>query len=374
MATEIVPIDRTGDYRPQVAQALAVLRAGGLVGFPTETVYGVGARADSADAVARLRDVKSRADTKPFSVHVGRVDQVTRFVPEMGPRIRRLIRKALPGPVTLVFEVADPTQAPVVQEAGPHCVELMYHAGTIGIRCPDDAVAGDLLGDAEFPVVAASANRVNQPPPRSAEGVVAELDGRLDLLLDGGETRYAQASTVVRLRGDAFEVLRAGIIEERTLRRYASLNILFVCSGNTCRSPMAETMCRAALAERLSCSVADLADRDITVQSAGTAGWGGSPASQGAVGAMARRQLDLAGHVAKSLDVETIHQADHIYCMTRSHREAVLALVPSAAERTVLLADDGEIADPFGGSDADYVACAADIDAALRRRMDEMLG
>jgi protein-tyrosine phosphatase len=286
---------------------------------------------------------------------------------------RRFVRRAWPGPVTIVFPVDEPRDAPVIRDVGSEHIPLMYYDNTIGIRCPDDAIASKLLSDLDAPVVAASANRAGSPPPRSADGVIAELNGAVDVLLDGGVARYAKASTVVRLRPDGFDVLREGVIDERTLRRFAALNVLFVCSGNTCRSPMAAALCRDALARRLGCSVAALADRGITVSSAGATSSGGSPATEAAMAAMSRRGIDISDHVAQPLDAGIIQRADHIYGMTRAHANAVVDLVPSAAARTELLGGDAEIEDPFGGTDEGYEHSVAAIEAALQRRLAELL-
>jgi len=373
MPTEVRTVDLEGNYRQVLHYAADLLRAGKLVAFPTETVYGVGARADRAAAVQALRVVKGRQESKPFTLHVGSPGEVERYVPRLSGLARRFVRRAWPGPVTIVFPVDDPHAAPAVREYGDELVDLLYHDGTIGIRCPAEVVAAELLTEAAVPVVAASANRAGNPPPRTAEEVVAELDGSIDLLVDGGPARFAKASTVVRLGDEGYELMRHGVINERTLRRYGALNILFVCSGNTCRSPMAAALCRQKLAERLGCSPAELTDRNIHVTSAGTGGFGGTPASEGAVRALTRRGIDLGGHVAQALSADLIAQSDHIYCMTGNHREAVVSMLPSAAERTELLGITAEIEDPFGGPDENYERCAAEIDAALTRRIEEML-
>ena len=372
MPIEIVRIDAEKDYPECIRRAARILRDGGVVGFPTETVYGIGARADSHEAVARLRKIKQREESKPFTVHIGQPEDVVRFVPNPVGLARRFIRKGWPGPLTLVFTVDEPASAPVIRESAPDRMGLIYYEQTVGIRCPSDKTASDLLTEAGVPIVAASANRSGEPPPRSADGVIAGLDSQVDLVLDGGETRYAQSSTVVKLVGTGYEILREGVIDARTLKRLGSLNILFVCSGNTCRSPMAAALCERALAKKLGCRESELHARGIHVSSAGAFAMGGSSASEGAKHAMSALSINLSGHTAHPLDVETICRADYIFCMTRTHVDAVLSRVPTAEDRTSLLGGDTEIDDPFGGSADTYKECAESICAALDSKLSEI--
>ena len=139
------------------------------------------------------------------------------------------------------------------------------------------------------------------------------------------------------------------MVPERTLRRLSSLMLLFVCTGNTCRSPMAELLCRDMLAKRLNCKIDELEDRGVLVMSAGIAAMLGGTASSEAVQVMADLGLDLSGHETQPLTEPLVRHADVIYTMTRAHREAIVAQWPSAAERTWLLSCDGtDICDPIG--------------------------
>lgn len=372
MSTQVVKLDKANGYDDVLAEAARLIEEGQLVAFPTETVYGVGARVDSAEAMERLLGLKDRPPTKPFSLHIGAAEDVHRYVPEMSTVGRRVIRRAWPGPLAVVFRVDSPENTPAVAEFGTDIVERLYHEGTIGVRCPDEPFASALLSRVGHPVVAASANRAGRRPPRNITEVLSELDGDVALAIDGGTTQFEEASTVARLDGGHFEILREGVLDARTLNRYATVNILFVCSGNTCRSPMAEVLCQKAIATQLECSVAELADRRINVQSAGASAFGGGPASSGAIEAVTQYGVDLNGHLARSLDQVLINQADHVFCMTQGHREAVVSLVPEANEKTKLLAEGRDISDPFGGSVDEYQACAKEIQASLETRMKEI--
>ncbi|MGQ9649091.1 MAG: L-threonylcarbamoyladenylate synthase [Phycisphaerae bacterium] len=371
MNTRLLKIDRSADCGAQLREAAACLAAGGLVVFPTETVYGVGANAANPDAVARLRAVKQRADTKPFTLHIGSRSAVERFVPGLSGLGRRLAQKAWPGPLTLVFNVPDIEAAPIVREISVDRARNLYHNGTIGIRCPDDRVAAELLMEVPTPVVAASANPGGQADPVDADECLQTLSGQVDLVLDAGRTRYARPSTIVRVDEKGYQLLREGVLDERTIRRLAHVTFLLVCSGNTCRSPMAAGLLRRLLAEKLGCPETELEARGYTVESAGTSAFAGASPSPAAVRALEARGIDISGHRARTLTSDLISRADYIFAMTASHATMVASLGPNAGTlvRTI---DQEDIDDPVGGGDEVYRQCADRIEKALRSRLKEI--
>ena len=371
MPTKVIKLDPAGGSVEAIQDAAALLAGGGLVVFPTETVYGVAASAVSAEGLRRLRELKGRTDGKPFTVHIAARSSAARFVGDPTGAGRRLIEKAWPGPLTLIFNVPDPAATPIADEYGSHHVPAMYHQGTIGLRCPDDRWAGELLAKTAVPVVAASANLAGAAPPLDAESALEALDGKVDLVLDAGRTRYAGASTIVRVKGDDYEILRPGVLDERTIRRLVRTHILLVCSGNTCRSPMAEAMFRRQLADKLGCNEAQLADRGYYVESAGVDAHEGDAVSPEAVAAMRARGLDISGHRSRRLTEDLVNRADHIFAMTAGHVGRIAGRFPAAQGRVKLLGDQ-DVMDPLGSSERVYMACADQLDEALRRRIEEV--
>jgi protein-tyrosine phosphatase len=370
MRTETLRIGGDAGYETAIRKAASVLSGGGLVVFPTETVYGLGANAALPAAIDRLREVKRRPADKPFTVHVGRPDDLERYVPSPSSQGRRLAKKGWPGPLTLIFAVANPADAPVMKDLPPGQDDSIYRDGTIGLRCPAGRPALDLLTRVEAPVVVASANPVGEPPATSAAQALGYLDGEVDLILDGGRALYAKPSTIVRVNEDGCEVVRVGVLDERLIRRLLAVNFLFVCSGNTCRSPMAEGLCCRALAERLGCPPEALDDRGYLVSSAGTHGMGGGPATPEAVKACASLGVDISGHRAAALTPEQIHAADYIFGMTERHVETVAQLLPSARAVVVRLDPDDDVEDPIGGDPGLYESMAKRLEALVRRHLE----
>ncbi|MCH7886247.1 MAG: threonylcarbamoyl-AMP synthase [Planctomycetes bacterium] len=371
MATEVIKIEAGGDCTDAVRRAVEVLRSGHLVGFPTDTVYGVAARADDAEAMTRLREVKSRSPDKAFTVHIGSPEDATSYVPDLSGVAARFVRKGWPGPLTLILDVEDPSRAPMMSGLNGSAAAAMYYQNTIGLRCPNDPVAQALLQSVDAPIVAASANLADHAPPLTATDVLKELDGRIELLIDTGPTRYSKPSTIVRVRDSQYEIVREGVYDARIVERLSTVVVLLVCTGNTCRSPMAAALAQRELARRLGCSPQDLGRSGVVVNSAGTAGgYGGI--SDHARRAMADRGMDLSDHQSKALTAEMIQQADYIFVMTRSHRDRMIEMAPDAAHRIALLVQDEDVQDPLGGSQEEYESCAARIEQALHERLQEV--
>lgn len=201
MPTPVWPIDPDFPDAEVIARAADQLRAGKLVAFPTETVYGLGASAYDAEAVARIFAAKGRPSRNPLIVHVADVGRVHAAVGEWPQTAVRLAAAFWPGPLTLV--VRKSSKIPdIVSANGP----------SVGVRCPAHPVARALIASAGVPVAAPSANRSGGLSPTTAAHVTASLGDRVDLVLDGGPCHGGLESTVVDLTGPKPKLLRPGLV------------------------------------------------------------------------------------------------------------------------------------------------------------------
>ena len=373
MQTKVITPYRMASYGKSLRRVAAALRDGALVVFPTETVYGVGANALLSDAVARLRALKGRSDAQPFTVHLPDRAAARNYVSAPSPLARRLARKVWPGPLTLVCTVPAPEKEVISGAADSRQLSSIYHERKVGLRCPDHAAACEILRLAEIPVVASSANRAGQNPPLDVRAALRDLDGEVEFAVDGGRTRMSSASTIVEIDNDAWKLLRTGAIDERTIARLARTEILMVCTGNSCRSPIAEHLFRYGLAKRLGVAVESLAQSGYYVSSAGTAAFGGAPISELSRAELGRRGIDASAHRAQPLTIEKVQACERIFTMSGEHREAVVQLLPAVADRVQLLDPASNVPDPIGDGPAEYEACANQIQKAIEVRLEEFL-
>ena len=205
--TEVVSVDPVKPNQTDIARAADCLRSGGLVAFPTETVYGLGVHAMDRAAVRRLFDAKRRPANDPLIVHVSSFDDVMPLVVALPDDAERLASRFWPGPLTLVLRRAS---------AVPH--EVTAGLETVAIRVPAHPVARALLLAASLPIAAPSANLFSRPSPTLATHVLEDLDGRIDMILDGGPASVGVESTVLDLTVDPPVVLRPGAISVEMLQ------------------------------------------------------------------------------------------------------------------------------------------------------------
>jgi tRNA threonylcarbamoyl adenosine modification protein (Sua5/YciO/YrdC/YwlC family) len=371
METRLLTVTDAAHREEAIRLAGQALAEGRLIIFPTETVYGVGASAVHPEAVEALSRLKGRTPDKPFTLHLADPAEARRYAGPLPRAAERLIHKTWPGPITLVV----PDRRPDRREPPGMIQDAVYCDDTVGLRCPRSDVGRAILRAAGVPVLGSSANLAGRPAPRTVQEALADLGGKVSLAVDTGPTLLARASTVVRISPEGkLQVLREGAVTARRVERLARTSLLMICSGNLCRSPMAEILARRMLAQRLECEPEELEARGVEVSSAGTGALAGYPASPHAVTAMNERGLDLTGHRSRPITVDALLASDYIWVMAQHHRDAVLRLAPEVAERVALLDPHGEdVDDPVGGNLDIYRTCAHHIEKALTERMTEIL-
>jgi L-threonylcarbamoyladenylate synthase len=216
MHTKIFEINELNqEALAQISEAAAILRRGGLVAFPTETVYGLGADALSAEAVAGIYRAKGRPSDNPLIVHVSSVSQCEALSPLQSSTFYKLTERFWPGPLTLVLPKSN--QVPDITTGG---------LSTIALRMPDDPVALELIGQAGCPVAAPSANLSGRPSPTKGEHVVQDMDGRVDVIIKSGDCRVGIESTVLDLTEEIPTILRPGILTVEDLEAVIGTKVI----------------------------------------------------------------------------------------------------------------------------------------------------
>jgi len=359
---DLQPIDDPRDIVHRTVQALV---EGHVVALPTETCYVLAADALNERAVAKLVNTVG-STTHPPILSLRSLDAAGDYFCSTSPLAERLSRRCWPGPLTLVVPCQDEKSATrqlplsVQQQitAADHCV---------GFRVINHRVFSHLHRYLAAPLVLAEPSGGVQGPPISLGQIDDAIVGKIPLLLDDGPTRYGVGSTIVRVMGNRWKLLREGAIEQAAMNQLIKPVIALVCTGNTCRSPMAETLMRELLRRKFGCEDA------VRVLSAGVAAAHGSGATAQAIEVMGRQGLDLTGHCSRPFDESVVQVADLVLTMTRGHRDAILAAYPDLHDRVFTLRrDGGDISDPVGMPVEVYEACAAQIESELTQWIETL--
>lgn len=334
-----------------VAEAAAALRRGGLVLLPTAVGYVIATRAGDEAAETRLRELTGLSRQRPLTRLLADRSALGETVP--AGAAEKLVARWWPGPLTLIYR---------------------REGEEVAVRVPAPMAVRQVLLTAGLECVATSANVAGEPPAVVADQAMAGFGEALELVLDGGPVAPDVEPTVVRMTDDGRpEVLREGVIAADEVIAAAARTIVFVCTGNTCRSPMAEGLLRDALARRLAIAPEQLPHAGWQVLSAGTAAAPGAAVSPHSVAAMADRGIDISGHRARPLVPSLLESADVVYGLTPGHVATICGWMPEYGDKVRPL-DPAGVPDPFGGSPAHYRRCADHIEGKIQGLLAEMKG
>lgn len=370
MPTTVIDLRRTEDARDVVHRAVQALAEGRLVAFPTETDYVVAASAREPEAVKTLRELAPQRAAEPrLTLALKSADEALDWAPRMTPIGRRIARRCWPGPVAML--VSDDHPESLVHRLPETARMALAGEGKLRLRVPGHPMLADCMRMLAGPVALAEPG--TETPAVTAADLLDRVGQAVAMAIDDGRARYAQPVSTIELAPGSFRIVRPGIVSEETLRRLSSLMVLFVCTGNTCRSPMAEALFRRLAAERLGCRPEEIERHGVVVASAGISAWAGTRASAGAIDVMAEMGGDLGGHESQPLTEDLVRQADVILTMTAAHRAAILAQFPEAGGRVTMLSPDRQdVLDPIGGSLDIYRRCARQIHGHLAARLDTL--
>jgi protein-tyrosine-phosphatase/tRNA A37 threonylcarbamoyladenosine synthetase subunit TsaC/SUA5/YrdC len=331
----------------------ARLRSGQLVGVATEGGFEALASGGDAKAVARLAALVE-ADV-PVAVALASPREVFDWAPHLRGAGLRLARDFWPGSLVLVTPLGLPFG--LLPRLPTEVRKHLERAEGIALRLSPRDDLSNLFSAFGGPLVIA--------PVAASE---------VDVVLDFAPPGPASEITVVAAGERDIRVLRAGALRRDDLEASARTKIVFVCTGNTCRSPMAEVLCRRLLADTLGVAVSDLGTRGYEVESAGMAAANGEPASPEAVAVAEQLGGDLAGHASQPLTMELVDRADHLFTMTTGHLRMLHSLrLPVGPEPQLLSLWGEDVPDPIGGPMELYQACAEQIRRSLRERLPQIL-
>ncbi len=318
----VLDLQRSEDPRDHVHRAVQSLAEGHVVCVPTETVYSLCANALDAQAVGKLMTALGDSGLKP-SLSVKSADEALDFLCDASTLSRRLARQCWPGPVTLVTRCHHPDSA-IIRLPKEVRGQLLGDNCEVGLRVVKHAAVQSLLHYWCGPLVMVGLTNENREP-QTTSPAANRFDRNVAIILDDGPTRYGGRCTSVRVDGSRFKILDHGVVEDDVIRQFAQPLILLVCTGNTCRSPMAEKLLVHRLTDNVNGSGKRLRAR---VASAGLAAMDGDCASPQAVEVLRRRGIDLSEHQSRCADQSLLLSADLILTMTNNHAQAILRSLP----------------------------------------------
>ena len=362
----LVPTDDT------YSLASEILKNGGLVAFPTETVYGLGANALDRNAVLSIFAAKGRPADNPLIVHIHSRDQLEPLC-RIPDNAFPLMDAFWPGPLTLVVDASE--SGGKWRSFSKDALKAIMPQNSCGFRAPQNDFLLNVIRRVGVPVVLTSANISGRPPATTVKEAIESLGDRVDLYVDGGPAAYGQPSTVAKIDENGITILREGAVSSKALKNASVKTIMFVCSANRGRSPMAEGITKVILGKELGVSPDKLEENGFRVISSGTDAYESLPATPPVIRVMEDDYgLSLKQHRSKRVTLEMLKDSDVVFTMEIAHRDLLHRLYPDGANRIITLSpDEKDIADPYGSSVKEHRKCARQLESLIKARLGMIL-
>lgn len=334
-----------------VEQAVSVLRDGGIIVYPTDTLYGLGIDLSNEKALQRLFALKGRLKSSPVSLMVDSLDKIEECSGLLPEKTLYQLNKLFPGKITALLEnTVKPDRI---------LYERLRGQKKVGWRIPDNTFCNMLSKVFGKPVSTTSANLSGKGNVSDISQVLAHFGDKLDLLIDSGPIQSMKGSTIIDFTKSPLMIVREGEIEKKALQELLNqtdirikknfFEIVFVCSGNICRSPMAEGILKAMMAKTRFRNI-------VRVSSAGTLILPPNPAHELATKIADANEINIRAHLSKHITQKMIDHADIIICMAVNHMDYLRAHFPKDKQKFILLKEwkrtrplfKPSIADPIG--------------------------
>lgn len=365
-----IKIDPKASNAQVVQEAVATLEKGGVILYPTDTIYGLGVDVANEEAMNKIYRLKGRDISQPVSFMAHDVDQIEAYQGLLDLELRHQLDVLFPGKITALLKNTFKKSLPVFS--------AVRNQKKIGWRIPDHPFCLDLCATYNKPVSTTSANRSGSGNLANIREIISQLEGKPDLVIDAGILDKKKASTIIDFTKDPLMIVRQGEVKKEDLQdllpgqrfrfKKSAFEIVFVCSGNVCRSPMAEGILKALLAKTRFKNV-------IHISSAGTLDLPPTPVHKWAEKVSAANEINIHSHISGHMNDKIMDRADLVVSMAANHLRHLKKKYPEHADKIILLKEwkrdkqlsNPSIADPIGHEIGFFSDTFAEIHSELKR-------